>query len=257
MGANCCVAREGGDRESDLPAPDLTQKNEYQKFELSLPFARTYIDTFIKRVKGASFIAKRAKPGSDGTTVTLTSLRQTFLSPAWEDLQTDDSRITKVINSSIFKNEKGEIDANKLILFGFLNCAGDFKHKSVALYGILQEGGESQHTFLSASDKDIVPTITKLIKLCTSELAQLMFEVDRVAPSEVQGKVKEIDGTAESIIDENYLDPIFDHNSKLQYEEWVEESKKPQITKVFYEVNNLRNLIFTKAGISFAESQQF
>ena len=146
-----------------------------------------------------------------------------------------------MINSSIFKNEKGEIDVNSLILFGFLNCAGDVQHKSHALYGILQEGGESQHTQISASDKDIIPTMTKLIKLCTSELAQLMFEVDHVAPSEVQGKAKEIDGTAESIIDDNYLDPIFDHNSKLTYEAWVEANKKPQIAKVFFQVNNFRN----------------
>ena len=99
--------------------------------------------------------------------------------------------------------------------------------------------------------------MTKLIKLCTSELAQLMFEVDHIAPSEVQGKAKEINGTAESIIDDNYLDPIFDHNSKLHYEAWIEENKKPQIAKVFYQVNNFRNLIFTKAGISFAESEEF
>ena len=241
-----------------MPAPtDLTQKNEYEKFELSLPFARTNIDTFIKRVKGASFIAKRAKPGSDGTTVTLTSLRQTFLSPAWEDLQMDDSRITKLISSSVFQNARGEIDANSLILFAFLNCAGDLKYKSQALYSVLQEGGESQHTHISASDKDIVPTFTKLIKLCTTELAQLMFEVDRVTQSELQGKDKDINGTLDSIIDENYLDALFGHHSKLTYEAWIEESSKPQIAKVFYAVNNLRNLVFAKAGISHGESEKF
>ena len=93
-----------------------------------------------------------------------------------------------MINSSIFKNEKGEIDANSLILFGFLNCEGDVEYKSNALYGVLQDGGESSHAYLSASDKDIIPNFTKLIKLCTTELAQLMFEVDHVAPSEIQGK---------------------------------------------------------------------
>ena len=52
MGA-CCVAREG-DREIDLPAPEI-KGNAFQKFELSLPFARTYAETFAKRVRGAAF----------------------------------------------------------------------------------------------------------------------------------------------------------------------------------------------------------
>ena len=52
MGA-CCAAREG-DREIDLPAPEI-KGNAFQKFELSLPFARTYAETFAKRVRGAAF----------------------------------------------------------------------------------------------------------------------------------------------------------------------------------------------------------
>ena len=64
--------------------------------------------------------------------------------------------------------------------------------------------------------------------------------------------------TVESIVEDCYLDPIFGTSSKLAYENWVENSSdKPEIAKIFYKVNNLRNLVFTKAGISFAESEQF
>ena len=126
------------------------------------------------------------------------------------------------MTSNIFKNEKGEIQVNALILFGFLNCAGNVQLKSTALYSVLQEGGEAQHAYISASDKDIVPVMNKLIKLCTSELAQLMLEVDHVAPSEVQGKAQDIDGTAESILDDYYLDPIYGSNSKLAFDQWLE-----------------------------------
>ena len=90
MGA-CCVAREG-DREIDLPPPEI-KGNAFQKFELSLPFARTYAETFAKRVRGAAFKHK-AEGGGDGSTVTLETLRDTFRTQAWSDLHADDSRIT-------------------------------------------------------------------------------------------------------------------------------------------------------------------
>ena len=93
MGATCCVAREK-DRESDLPAP-VVRGNAFEKFELGLPFGRTYVDTFVKRVRVAS-----EKSGSkNGETVTIEALRETFLTPAWSELKQDDSRITKLLLS--------------------------------------------------------------------------------------------------------------------------------------------------------------
>jgi len=52
MGGACCATREK-DRDGDLPAPPLTG-NVFQKFEQSLPFARTYVDTVAKRVRQAA-----------------------------------------------------------------------------------------------------------------------------------------------------------------------------------------------------------
>ena len=46
-----------------------------------------------------------------------------------------------MFKSDVFKNRKGDILADSLILFGVLNCAGDPNAKSEALYGVLQEGG--------------------------------------------------------------------------------------------------------------------
>ena len=82
----CCAVREK-DRESDLPAPAI-RGNAFEKFELSFPFGRTYVDTFTKRVRIAA-----DKSGGDGT-VSIDALRETFLTPAWSDLKQDDSRIT-------------------------------------------------------------------------------------------------------------------------------------------------------------------
>ena len=70
----------------------------------------------------------------------------------------------------MFRNKNGKIDANLLILFGFLHCAGDISHKSEVLYEILQEGGKAQQPYISNTDKDINPVVEKLVRLCTVEL---------------------------------------------------------------------------------------
>ena len=103
-----------------------------------MPFARTYADTFEKRVRAAAEKDKIEGKG-DGQTVTLESLRAVFITEAWADLKKDDSRITKLVSSDVFKNKKGKnkIWADYLILFGILNCAGDAKAKSIALYSVL------------------------------------------------------------------------------------------------------------------------
>ena len=91
----------------------------------------------MKRVRGAAKLTKKAKPGTDGKVVTMDALRETLVTPAWDELKSEDSRITKVIKSSVFENDKGEISADYLILFGFLNCAGNIDEKSAALYEVL------------------------------------------------------------------------------------------------------------------------
>ena len=65
-----------------------------------------------------------------------------------------------------------------------------------------------------------MPTFKKLIKLSTTWLAQLMLEVDHIAPEEVQGKEREISGTCTSILEENFLDPVYDFKAKLAFEVW-------------------------------------
>ena len=106
----------------------------------------------------------------DGLTVTLESLRAVFKTPAWAELAQDDSKITKLIKSPVFRNKYGKIDANWLILFGFLHCAGDISHKSEVLYSVLQDGGQSHQPYISHNDKDINHAVTKLVNLVTVEL---------------------------------------------------------------------------------------
>lgn len=73
--------------------------------------------------------------------MSIESLRAVFTTEAWAELKDDNSRITKLVKSPVFKNKDGKIDVNSLVLFGFLHCPGDIEYKSEVLYGCLQEGG--------------------------------------------------------------------------------------------------------------------
>ena len=135
----CCSEMRVKERESDLPSPKI-EGNAFERFELSLPFQRTWAETFAKRVRHAAAENKKKNVG-DGTNETMDALIEAFITPAWEDLRLTNSRITKLIESPVFQNDNGEIDANKLIMFGFLNCPSETDDRSELLYGIFQEGG--------------------------------------------------------------------------------------------------------------------
>ena len=76
--------------------------------------------------------------------MTIEALRKTFTTAAWEDLKRDDSRVTRLINSPVFKTRKGMISANSLICFAFLNCPASIDFKAETLYNIIQRGGPTK-----------------------------------------------------------------------------------------------------------------
>ena len=82
------------------------------------------------------------------------------------------------MNSMVFANKAGYTDVDSLILFGILHCAGSPKDKTEVLYGVLQDGGQEKHKHITAGDKDMVPTLTKLILSSTVHVIQLMQELD-------------------------------------------------------------------------------
>ena len=53
MGACCGTRGTFENRDADLPPPQICG-NMYQKFELSLPFGRTFVDVFAKKVRAAA-----------------------------------------------------------------------------------------------------------------------------------------------------------------------------------------------------------
>lgn len=98
---------------------------------------------------------------------------------------------------------------------------------------------------ISASDKDILPAISTMIKFATTELLLLIQDVDGDHPMDLEEKSDEIEYSIEGICDTNYKDPLWGDDSRLSYEEWRDRSMKVKaIYNVWYEPQNLRMLVF-------------
>ncbi len=110
---------------------------------------------------------------------------------------------------------------------------------------------------MSHDDKDIHPSINKLVQLCTVELVFLMQEVDELHPMDLEDKVDEIDYAMDPIRDINYIEPLYGNQSRLSYQEFVAQSEsKKNINQVWYQPNVLRNLVFTKVELPIEEAEK-
>ena len=103
MGQQCCAESKqdiGLDGDKDLPAVTRNVKDQYLKFELSLPFQRILLNNFLKKVDNA------LKDSGDRGFVTIESLRKEFTTQAWHELHKEGSPLIKVLTSPHFKNAK-------------------------------------------------------------------------------------------------------------------------------------------------------
>jgi len=80
------------------------------------------------------------KNSGDSGFVTIDALRKEFTTPAWADLQKEESPLNQILTSQHFKKanlEHDQIDVDYLKLIGLLHCAGKPRDKAAAFYGIL------------------------------------------------------------------------------------------------------------------------
>ena len=90
MGTQCCAESRqdsGFGEDKDLPAVTRNVKDQYLKFELSLPFQRILLNNFLKKVDSA------LKNSGDQGYVTIETLRTEFTTGAWSDLHKDGSHL--------------------------------------------------------------------------------------------------------------------------------------------------------------------
>jgi len=84
----------------DLPAPSTAGvTDQLRLFELSLPFTRIQVNQFIVKVKIAC-----QQSGDEGY-VTLQTLRAELKTPAWKDLDNEESTLSRFLLSSAFRCE--------------------------------------------------------------------------------------------------------------------------------------------------------
>ena len=234
------------DTGKDLPAPSLMGVTDvYQRFELSLPFSRILIKSFLEKVDEAE------KQCGEGY-VTIEALKAELSSPAWLPLSEPDSSLYKFLTSGVFKNEaKGhtpeQIDTDYLRIFGLLHCGGQPKDKAVALYAVLQEGGVDSHEFISAQDKDLNPVFDKICAMCCWEMFTSGAQIGGIESIYSDDDSNGLKEQVEALREDVFLEEVFGVQSRLDNAEWLDAVSK-KANWVFNPVQ-LRKKLFELASL--------
>ena len=126
MGACCTSGTQDFSRfeglDQDLPEPNLQGiKDQYKRFELQLPFARTLLSRFLEKLDAAE------KANGEQGFVTPETLRTQLDTQAWLGLENPESGIYKLLVSDLFKDPKkkqegNQIDSEILRIAGVIHC---------------------------------------------------------------------------------------------------------------------------------------
>jgi len=186
--------------------------------------------------------------------VTLDALNKVFTSPAWAQLTQNDSKLCKVLLSDAFKDAKkhqsGEqIDATFLMCYGIILCQGTPREKAEIFYAVLQDGGLTAHTFISAADKDLPDVFEKMCLLSTVHLFEWAKEFTGMdCPFEDDfDKLRECH---EDLREDRFLDEVYGQSqSKLDNDVWLkaicDKSKWIFISK------EIRKAVFEQTKVSY------
>jgi hypothetical protein len=231
-----------------LPAISLDGKDAYEKFELSLPFCRTAIKAFAANIE----IAEK-ECGGEGF-VTIEALTKVFTSPAWAQLTQNDSKLCKVLLSQAFKDEEKtmspeQIDVNFLLAYGIILCGGTPREKAEVFYAVLQDGGLSAHTFISASDKDLKPVFEKMCLLATIHLFEWAKEFTGIECN-FENSFDAIRLVHEDLREDRFLDEVYgEAASKLDNDVWLKNICDK--SKWIFNSKDLRKAVFEAAQIEY------
>jgi len=131
---------------------------------------------------------------------------------------------------------------------GVLACGGTPKEKAEVFYGILQDGGMSAHTHISASDKDMEPTFRKMCALSTVELFIWAHDITGFE-SPFADQYQTIRDVHEDMREDIFLEAIYGNETKLDNEVWVK--KIVETGKYVFNSKDLRKMIFKQCSIEY------
>ena len=125
---------------------------------------------------------------------------------------------------------------------------------------MIQRAGPERQPILNANDGQIPIILGKIIKLCTTELIELMQEVDQITATVQidEEKKRDMKDKIEEMIELNYVDPLYGRISNLNHEYWGElQSSLKRVGKVWFDSQQLRMLTFTRMDIETEETEEF
>ena len=173
-----------------------------------------------------------------------------------EALDSDDSVTSKLLKSKDFrfKNGEGEIvedavDIEALMYFGLLHCVREKQAAGQVFYQLLQQGGTTCHTWISADDKDSTAAFDRLVYFCTKMIMDAYGKFGGGVNKYTKEELQQVRGAIDEL-KEQWIDGIFDVDSKLDARDWIEKAASTE-NKWALEPKELRERVFEKAGLDW------
>eukprot|EP00351_Strombidinopsis_sp_SopsisLIS2011_P000988 CAMPEP_0116878140 /NCGR_PEP_ID=MMETSP0463-20121206/9862_1 /TAXON_ID=181622 /ORGANISM="Strombidinopsis sp, Strain SopsisLIS2011" /LENGTH=111 /DNA_ID=CAMNT_0004526007 /DNA_START=349 /DNA_END=681 /DNA_ORIENTATION=- len=101
-------------------------------------------------------------------------------------------------------------------MMGLLHCGGSNQVKVKIFYNLLQDVSQ---TWIAAQDKDFAPSFSKMLKLASIFVFKSMKESEPDSVNFTDEDFEKMEEEFETITEE-FLDAIFDYESKLDREVW-------------------------------------
>lgn len=131
---------------------------------------------------------------------------------------------------------------------GVLNCGGTPREKAEVFYGILQDGGLSAHTFISAADKDLEPAFQRMVLLVTVHLFEWAKEFTGYE-GPFEDNYDALREVHEDLREDKFLDDIYGNDNKLDNDIWLK--KITENAKYIFNAKDFRKLVFKHAEIEY------
>lgn len=133
--------------------------------------------------------------------------------------------------------------------YGLILCSGSPREKAEVFYAVLQDGGLTAHTFISAADKDLPPAFEKICLLATVHLFEFARDFSGIeCPFEDDfDKLRE---AHEDLREDKFLDEVYGQaQSKLDNEVWLKAVSDK--TKWLFHSKDVRKLVFEQAKVTY------
>ena len=234
-----------GDDRRALTEKEFARLNRYEKMEYTFPFYKMDVNGYVFKVKIALL---NENPEYKGKLylckyVSLEALQKSFSThSSWDAFKDENSDFVKFLKKSCYDDVAEKFDVWKLRILGIMMCNGDPDETAEELFTCINDSGK---TSLTCNDRDLAPTMKQLFDTATT----IVFDAEETFLGQkktvTDEQIKEAREEYDDIIEE-FLDEVFDTESRLEREEFVESVAKNQAW--IFDPNKVRERLgYTKA----------